>query len=117
MPVLPPEEVIALLRQRAARLAAMTAEIETHLAAITAQDIEAVAGDEPIPPALAGRKFPPLFVVEAEFRLALIKAELAFVQELVPRLVEDGWGPLTLWRDLQTAAARNHKTAGEHAMS
>ena len=47
-------------------------------------------------------------MVEAEYRLALIKAELAFVTELVRRIVEDGWGPLELWRDIQAAAARQH---------
>jgi hypothetical protein len=49
-----------------------------------------------------------LFVVEAEFRLTLLKSELAFVNELVRRISEDGWGPLDLWRDLQAACARQH---------
>jgi hypothetical protein len=37
-----------------------------------------------------------------------LKAELAFVNELVRRISEDGWGPLNLWRDLQAACARQH---------
>ena len=62
-----------------------------------------------LPARLAGQKFPPLFVVEAEYRLALTKAELAFVNELVRRLVEDGWGPIELWRNLQAATAKQHE--------
>jgi hypothetical protein len=65
-----------------------------------------------------GKKFPPLFVIETEFALALIKAELAFVNELVCRA-----GPAELWRELQAACARQHEplgaiggTAGEAAM-
>jgi hypothetical protein len=63
-----------------------------------------------LPAGLAGQKFPPLFLVEAEYRLALIKAELAFVNELVRRIVEEGWGPLELWRSLQAAAAKQHES-------
>ena len=75
------------------------------------------------PPLLVGKKFPPLFVVETEFALALIKAELAFVNELVRRITIEGWGPVELWRELQAACARQHEalcaaggTAGEAAM-
>ncbi len=50
-----------------------------------------------------------MFSVEAEYRLALIKAELAFVNELVRRIVEEGWGPRELWRGLQAAAAKQHE--------
>jgi hypothetical protein len=36
-------------------------------------------------------------LVETEYRIALMKAELAFVAELIRR-IESGWGPLELWR-------------------
>jgi DNA-binding PadR family transcriptional regulator len=117
LPVLPPEEAVTLLRHRALRLSAEAKRIEAHLAELAEQEIP-VLPDE-LPPQLVGRKFPPLFVVETEFTLALIKAELAFVNELVRRITEDGWGPLDLWRELQADCARRHdahEIAGEGAM-
>ena len=117
LPVLPPEEAVALLRQRALRLSAEATRIETQLAELAQQDIP-VAPEE-LPPQLIGKKFPPLFVVEGEFALTLIKAELAFVNELARRITEEGWGPLDLWRELQADCARWHEAnevAGEAAM-
>ena len=107
LPVLPPQEVVILLRLRALRLSAEATRIEAHLAELAQQDVPAVS--EQIPPQLVGKKFPPLFVVESEFKLALIKAELAFVNELVRRIAEERWGPLDLWRELQAACARQHE--------
>jgi hypothetical protein len=46
---------------------------------------------------LSALDLPPLFLVETEYRLALLKAEQAFVADLVRR-IEGGWGPLDLWR-------------------
>jgi DNA-binding PadR family transcriptional regulator len=109
LPVLPPEEAIALLRERMVRLTGTAAQLEVQLAHVLAQEISVAAGTQELPPGLAGRKFPPLFVVETEFRLALTNAELAFVNELVRRLVEDGWGPIDLWRDIQASAAKQHE--------
>jgi DNA-binding PadR family transcriptional regulator len=108
LPVLPPAEAVALLRDRALRLTGTAAQLQVQLAQILDQDLSAVAGTPDLPASLAGQKFPPLFVVEAEYRLALIKAELVFVNELVRRVVEDGWGPLELWRNVQAAAAAPH---------
>src|SRR4051794_20160008 len=42
--------------------------------------------------ATQGAQIPPLFVIESELRLAMVKAELEFVNELVSRLTEDRWG-------------------------
>jgi len=117
LPVLPPKEVVVLLRQRAVRLSAAAAALEGQLTALAAQDVPVALAD--LPPLLVGKKFPALFVVEAEFKLALLKAELAFVNELVRRITEDGWGPLDLWRELQATCARQHDasaTAKEGAM-
>jgi len=114
MPVLPPDEAIALLRTRAARLAGQVAALETQLAAVAQLDLAAVAGPQELPPQLAGQtKFPPLFIVEGEFRLAMIRAEHAFVTELIRRFVDDGWGPVDLWREIQAAAAAQHETREE----
>jgi len=107
LPVLTPEEAVGLLRERAISLAAEVKRIETHLAAITEQLVP--IGVEQLPPQLVGKKFPPLFVVETEYKLALLKAELTFVNELVRRIAEEGWGPLDLWRDLQAVCARQHE--------
>jgi hypothetical protein len=45
------------------------------------------------------QKLPPLFLVETEYRLALIEAEQHFVAGLIRR-IETGWGPLELWRSI-----------------
>jgi DNA-binding PadR family transcriptional regulator len=79
LPVLAPEEATALLRQRGERL-------EQNVAALV-QQVESIAA----------QNFPPLFLVETEYRLALMKAEQHFVAELVRR-IESGWGPRELWR-------------------
>jgi DNA-binding PadR family transcriptional regulator len=109
--VLPPNEAVALLRDRATRLAGKVAQVEAQLAEVAQQDFATIAAGEPLPPALARqKKFPALFTVEAEYRLALLKAEHAFATELVRRIVEEGWGPVDLWRDVQATAARQHHT-------
>ena len=109
--VLAPDEAVSLLRHRVNRLAGMVAQLEAQLAEVAQQDFAALAAGEPLPPALAGqKKIPPLFTVEAEYRLALLKAEQAFVSELVRRIVEEGWGPVDVWRDVQAATARQHET-------
>jgi DNA-binding PadR family transcriptional regulator len=79
LPILPPDEALALLRQRLHLLAQSTTVLEGQIAGISAQN------------------FPPLFLVEIEYRLALQKAEQAFVSDLIQR-IENGWGPLELWR-------------------
>jgi DNA-binding PadR family transcriptional regulator len=117
LPVLPPQEAVALLRRRALSLSAEITRTEAHLAALVQQEVP--VPPENLPPPLVGKKFPPLFVVESEFALALMKAELAFVNELVRRITEEGWGPLDLWQELQADCARRHEAnekAGETAM-
>ena len=110
LPVLAPEEVVALLRHRALRLSGEGTRLETQIAELAEQEVPVPPAE--LPPQLVGQKFPPLFVVEAEYALALIRAELAFVNELARRIAEEGWGPVDLWRDLQAACARQHETDG-----
>lgn len=81
MPVLPPDEALALLRRRL-KLIADSAAALTH-------QIEEVGASN----------FPPLFLVESEYRLALVKAEQHFVADLIER-IQDGWGPIDLWRGI-----------------
>jgi hypothetical protein len=109
LPVLPPQEAVALLRERAMHLSAQAMQIEAHLAELARHEVPAPIPPHEIPTALVGKKFPPLFVVEVEYRVALIRAELAFVTELVRRITEESWGPVDLWRELQAAAARQHE--------
>jgi DNA-binding PadR family transcriptional regulator len=109
MPVLPPEEAVHLLRDRAVQLSGKVAQMEVELAQIVEQDLSSMAGpEEKLPAELTGLKFPPIFVVESEYRLALIKAELAFVNGLVRRITEEGWGPVGLWREIQAKSERQH---------
>ena len=43
----------------------------------------------------------------------MVRAEHAFVTELIRRFVDDGWGPVDLWRDMQAACAAQHDTSEE----
>jgi DNA-binding PadR family transcriptional regulator len=111
LPVLPPEEAVALLRSRAVRLAGTFAQLGAHLSYIARQDLAAFASDQKLPPPLRDKKFPPIFVVESEYRLAMIRAELDFVHELVRRISEEGWGPVALWREVQAHMESQHRPA------
>jgi DNA-binding PadR family transcriptional regulator len=81
LPVLPPDEALGLLRQRLHL-------VEQNVAALSGQ-LEGVAAQD----------FPPLFLIETEYRLALLKTDRAFVAELIRR-IESGWGPIELWRGI-----------------
>jgi DNA-binding PadR family transcriptional regulator len=106
LPVLPPDQAVALLRYRAVLLSGECKRLEAQLAQVMQQDVP--VGFEPLPQQLIGQKFPPLFVVETEYRLALTKAELSFVNDLVRRVDEEGWGPRDLWAELQAQCLRQH---------
>jgi len=74
---LPPGEVVALLRARLGALAAARAEIRGLI------------------DATLGEGVPELFLVEEEYRLALLDAEVAFVERFIAQITdpETGWGP------------------------
>jgi len=108
MPVLPPDEAVMLLRGRALHLSGKVWQMEGQLGELAGQDLGTMTGQD-LPAPLKGQKFPPLFVVESEFRLAMVKAELAFVNELVRRITEDGWGPVEMWRDIQRTCSQQHE--------
>jgi DNA-binding PadR family transcriptional regulator len=76
--VLPPSEVVELLGKRLHRLAGQRAEIRTVI------DDALAAG------------LHPLFLVEEEYRLALLDAESSFVERFIEQInhPETGWGPL-----------------------
>jgi DNA-binding PadR family transcriptional regulator len=118
LPVLSPDEAVQLLRARAGHLSDKVATLEAQLTHLVGQDLSAIAGpEEELPAQLAGEKFPPIFIVEGEYRLALIKAELDFVRDLVRRITADGWGPVGLWREIQTSMDRRHRSAGSRSCS
>lgn len=74
---LPPDEVVPLLRHRLLRLREQRAQTR-----------ELVDG------ALAGGLHP-LFLVEEEYRITLLDAEIAFVERFIGQITdpEQGWGP------------------------
>ena len=90
-------------------------KMEAQLGELAHQTIDAVAGGQDIPPGLAGQKFPPLFTVESEYHLTMVRAELAFVTDLVRRIVEEGWGPVEVWRSVQRACVQQHEGGSSSA--
>ncbi len=102
LPVLPPDEALALLRQRLTRIGTQATELERRSADPAVQNL------------------PPLFLVENEYRLALVKAEQGFLAELITR-IENGWGPLELWRGLhqnrEATMARLYRNYGGSPMT
>ena len=65
--------------------------------------------DDTLPAALRARNFRRFSSVETEYRLALSRRSSAFVQELVRRITEEGWGPLGMWRDMQANLERERR--------
>ncbi len=102
LPVLPPDEALALLRRRL--------ELIEDDAGVLTRQIEQVS--------LAN--FPALFLIESQYRLAMLRAEQQFVAELVRR-IESGWGPLELWRgfheDREATIAKFYKQHGDAPMT
>ena len=102
LPVLPPDEALALLRRRL--------ELIEDNAAVLARQIEQVSV----------ANFPALLLIESEYRLALLRAEQLFVAELV-RQMENGWGPLDIWRgfrrDRKATIAKFYKKYGDAPMT
>jgi DNA-binding PadR family transcriptional regulator len=74
---LPPGEVVELLGERLRRLASEREEIRSIIEGALAQDVH------------------PLFLVEEEYRLALLAAEITFVERFVEQITDPkiGWGP------------------------
>ncbi len=75
---LPPSEVLTLLRRRLTRLAEQRAETRAIIDDTLAQGV------------------PELFLIEEEYRLALLDAESSFVERFIGQITDPdaGWGPL-----------------------
>ena len=76
---------------------------------------EVARTDEELPAPLLGLKFPAILVVENEYRLTPVKAELDFVTELVRRITEQSLGPASLWRDVQASCERAYQRENDAA--
>jgi DNA-binding PadR family transcriptional regulator len=85
---LPPGEVVALLRHRLDQLDRERAEITGLI------------------DAALGQAVPELFLIEEEYRLALLAAETRFVEEFIAKITdpETGWGPM--WADFHAQGDR-----------
>jgi DNA-binding PadR family transcriptional regulator len=84
---LPPDQVVDLLRDRLTRLA-----------------VQRSACQDVIDQALAA-ELHPLFLIEEEYRIALLDAETAFVARFIDKITDPGagWGPL--WTQFHSPAA------------
>ena len=73
-----PDEAVSLLRRRLERLAELRTEIRDLIDRTLAEGTH------------------PLFLVEEEYRIALLDADAAFVRDLIERITDpdDGWAPL-----------------------
>ncbi|MEV0589091.1 PadR family transcriptional regulator [Nonomuraea sp. NPDC050310] len=87
---LPPDEAVALLRGRLERLAERRKETVALIDGTLSSGL------------------PELFVIEEEYRLAVLDAEIAFVERFVRRIVEPGTG----WHDAWARAHGRFATGG-----
>lgn len=116
LPVLPPGEAIDLLRARAVQLSQDMVQLRTLVDQLSGTTLgELAEPDQELPAPLLGQKFPAIFSVETEYRLVSLKAELDFVNNLVRRITEEGWGPVGLWQGLQAECERGYRR--ENAMA
>ena len=90
---LPPEEAVALLKERVRRLDVETGEMRSRLDA-----------------AMEQLNLPRLFLVEAEHELMLREAELGWVRRLVEEIETGALGSISEWRSLHS-----ERDAGEDA--
>jgi DNA-binding PadR family transcriptional regulator len=80
---LPPDEAIALLKERSARLGERMKLLRACLDGCRAMSLA------------------PLFVIEVEYQHTLLKAEREFVNKLVRRIVQEEWGAGKRWKACQ----------------
>lgn len=116
LPVLPPNEALQLLATRATVLASEIAALEGLITEMKGRTLgELAEPNQQIPEPLLREKFPELFLVETQFRVAMSSAELAFVNDLIRRIREDGWGPVGMWREMQAHCEREYQREAKAA--
>jgi DNA-binding PadR family transcriptional regulator len=91
LPALPPEEAAEVLETRVEFLKKDIEQINDGLQQAKAMDL------------------PPLFSIEAEYRLVELEAELSFVEQLIARIRKDGCGFLKEWKKWHTDKATKKK--------
>jgi DNA-binding PadR family transcriptional regulator len=84
---LPPDEVLSLFEQRR-----------------TGLQIRVKADESTYQVCVADQKLPEVFLVELEYRIALRKAELDYVEDLIRRIRERKLGGLELWESFHARA-------------
>jgi DNA-binding PadR family transcriptional regulator len=110
LPVLPPDQAVELLRDRALRLEEQLAQTRVLIGQLSDMTLGQMAQpNDEIPAPLLGQKFPAIFMVESEYRIALLTAELGFINGLVRRVTEDGWGPVRLWQGMQAQCEQGYR--------
>jgi DNA-binding PadR family transcriptional regulator len=90
---LPPSEVVPLLRRRLDLLQQEHAEIRGLIDTTLARGV------------------PELFLVEEEYRLALVAAEITFVEEFIAKITDTQTGWLAEWARFHDQAAADPSTA------
>ena len=83
---LPPDQVVALLGQRTALLGAEISRVRAMLEFAAEKEV------------------PRLFLVEAEYRIALLEAELEWVRKLAPSIADESLDGVPLWRSFHEEA-------------
>jgi len=91
LPALPPEQATDVLETRVEFLK---------------KDIERIKADLEQAKAM---QLPPLFSIEAEYRLAVLETELAYVGKLIGRIGKDGCGFLKQWKQWHAQRAPKRK--------
>jgi DNA-binding PadR family transcriptional regulator len=89
LPGLPPEEAVALLKERVGRLEQETGEMRSRLDT-----------------AMEQLKLPRLFLVESEHELMLREAELEWVRALVEEIESGALGSLSEWRSIHAERSK-----------
>ncbi len=84
LPALPPDAVVSLLSERAARLEGELAQAHALGEAVVAHQL------------------PRLFVVEHDYRIAMREAELRFVRELIEEIESGSLDGIEWWRAIHT---------------
>ena len=92
---LPPERVLELLRHRLGHLAGQRAEIRTLIDGALAQGV------------------PGLFLVEEEYRLALLDAESAFVERFAAQIADPATDWVPAWSAFHAARPEQHTDSGQ----
>ncbi|HEY7064993.1 MAG TPA: PadR family transcriptional regulator [Chloroflexota bacterium] len=88
---LPPSEVVGLLQERLRRLAGQRAEIRALIDGALAAGVH------------------PLFLVEEEYRLALLDADVTFVERFLTRISDPQTGWSRAWAEFHDEAARREE--------